>query len=360
MSLLPEKPLVFSPQLAATLGLEEAVLFQALSEVRCHQSGVSPHWIELNGDYLARLLPFWQESDVLRIALNLQHQGVLLTEKPQASDGVLRFALKDKLSQQARTRRSKNVAPGSKQMSQSWQPENDVITQLTQYGIPRAFIDTQVPEFITYWSERGEPHYSWGSKFLKQVVRLWREQQNREARQQGESPMSSDWRPSPDAIDILTGQAGISPNFVEDAIPEFILYWQDKGTRSSTWNSQFIHHVRKQWVRYTSTIEHQSDPRPIAADWQPGEDLFEVLKLANIPRTFAEQQLPGFVLYWRETGSPHNSWNTKFLQYIKRQWAYGQSNQMEPDNGKQQRPHRAVSTRNTSLVEDLTDRSWAS
>ena len=40
MSLIPEKPIVISPTLAATLGLEEAVLLQLLQECVAHGDGV--------------------------------------------------------------------------------------------------------------------------------------------------------------------------------------------------------------------------------------------------------------------------------------------------------------------------------
>jgi hypothetical protein len=45
-------------------------------------------------------------------------------------------------------------------------------------------------------------------------------------------------------MDILVNQGGINPNFIEDAVPEFILYWRDRGDVSSTWDSKFIQHVR--------------------------------------------------------------------------------------------------------------------
>ena len=375
MSLLPEKPLTFSPQLAATLGLEEAVLLQALIEIAHHRQSENPaasHWVEASSSYLASLLPFWQAAHIFQLAENLQQKGVIHIHHSQAGNaGSLKFSL-----DHSQPSASPSPAPsastaasspsGSHRITQDWQPEPDVVAQLNQYGIPHQFIQNILPEFITYWGERGEPHYSWGSKFLKHCLRLWREQQDRDAKQLRESAMHSSWRPSRDAMEILTRQAGINSNFIEDAIPEFILYWSERGNSSSTWNSRFVQHVRRQWLKYNATIEHDSDPHVMRPDWLPTEDLYEVLKLANIPREFAEQEIPAFVLYWRETGRAENSWNTKFLQYIKKRWSSSQpastlpaAMQANNDHGKRQSSAQPVSTRNRSIVEDLTDRSWA-
>ena len=49
--------------------------------------------------------------------------------------------------------------------------------------------------------------------------------------------------------------------------------------------------------------------------------MYDVLQMANISRQFADQLLPEFILYWQENGTPQCSWSTKFLQYVKRQWA---------------------------------------
>jgi len=244
-------------------------------------------------------------------------------------------------------------------IDRNWQPEPDLLQQLAQYGIPHRFSLDQVPEFVTYWLERGTPQYSWSAKFLKHVLRLWREEETRSHQMLREVCIDSDWRPSEDALDILTRQAAINANFVEDAIPEFILYWHERGDARSTWNSDFVRHVKRQWARFSATLEHDSDPHQLPADWQPSEDLFEVLRLANIPRTFAEQHIPEFILFWRESGQASSSWNTKFLQHIKRQWARHSAPEGRDSNERRKVADQPVSTRHRSLVDDLTDRSWA-
>ncbi len=368
MSLIPEKPLVISPSLAATIGLEEAVLLQALNELMCHghqehQGGYS--WLTTNPDQLLKLMPFWRLEDMQRIASSLRDKGILLiASAPLIESQELRFAFneRDGRTISAPTPAIVPVArPASRAISPDWQPELDVMRQLAQYNIPAEFCSAQIPEFVTYWTERGEPRYSWGSRFIKHVLRLWREQQTEDARRGQETTMNRDWQPSRDAFDILTRQAGINGNFVEDAIPEFVLYWMERGESASTWNSRFIMHVKRQWARFTSAMEHDTLPRPLCSDWQPSEELFEVLTLANIPRAFAERLVPEFVLYWRDSGQLFGSWNTKFLQQVKREWSRQQTaNSQDTNHGQQQRPHRSGSTRHRALIDEISDRSWAS
>lgn len=380
MSLIPEKPLVISPSLAATIGLEEAVLLQALNELMHHgepEPSKGYQWLSTNWHRLQKITPFWETEDIQRIVTNLRDKGILLlASAPFSESHELRFAFNELMMQdnipavQEQPQKSSQApyaqsAPqqkqGAKRLVPDWEPESEVIRQLAQYNIPAEFISAQLPEFITYWTERNEPQFSWGSKFIKHVLRLWREQQTETAKRSQQSSMNHDWQPSRDAMEILTRQAGINGNFVEDAIPEFILYWMERGDASNTWNSRFIMHVKRQWARFTTTMENDSEPRALPADWQPSEELYEVLNLANIHRSFAERLVPEFVLYWRDSGQIYNSWNTKFLQQVKRAWSRQQSGSTQvTNNGQQQRPNRSNSTRSSNLIDELSDRSWAS
>ncbi|MEP3857534.1 MAG: DnaT-like ssDNA-binding domain-containing protein [Porticoccus sp.] len=372
MSLLPEKPLIISPSLAATIGLEETVLLQLLNELMCHgkpERQGDYDWLNIDSGQLQKFAPFWSLADLQRVVGSLRDKGILLVASPPLTEAnLLRFAFNEQCTDNSNTAKpgkfpatlpTTPAHQSTRPISPDWRPENDVLQQLAQYNIPAAFIADQLPEFITYWTERGEPRYSWGSKFIKHVLRLWRAQQTETARRGQDTPISRDWQPSQDAMEILTRQAAINRNFVEDAIPEFVLYWLERGESSSTWNSRFIMHVKRQWARYTHTMEQDTMPRPLAADWQPREELFEVLTLANIPRDFAERLVPEFVLYWRDSGQLYGSWNTKFLQQVKREWSRHQTHTQDSSDGKKQRSDRPGSTRSRTLVDELSDRSWA-
>jgi len=372
MSLLPERPLLLSPQLAATLGLEEALLYQLLADLQSLGRGERHGgflWFGVECRQVQALLPFWTAQDIRRISHSLRDKGVLLVgDLPFGIDDEFRFAFNEKAAMESAGgdgREAPRASPSrvaertpARTLAADWAPAPDVVAQLGQYGIPADFVDGQIAEFITYWHERREPRHSWNAKFLKQTLRLWREEEVRSAQRGREIVMTADWQPSAEAVRILTEQTGININFIEDAVPEFILYWRERGERRSTWNSDFVRHVKRQWARFTLSLEHDSEPRPLIRDWQPSDDLFEVLKLANIPRDFAAAELPAFLLFWRENGQASSSWNTKFLQHVKRQWAR-RATERDSDHERQQRPGATVNTRHRSLVDDLTDRSWA-
>ena len=411
MSLIPDKPLLFFPQLAATLGLEGAVMIQTLKELIERDAG-HPNseivdgylWTEISGQNLACQLPFWTEADIARIIRQLHELGILLAEDlPCTTARSMRLAINERVAPGSATasprpasgitpntvsahrhaqvsprpdRNEESVAPPpvhtfttiAQPLPRQWQPDNDLLAQLAQYGIPRSFTLEQVGEFVTYWTERNEPRHSWGARFLKHVIRQWREQESRDYRLSQESVMTMDWRPSLEAMEILTVQAGINNNFVDDAIAEFILYWRERGISSDSWNSRFIQHVKRQWARFTNTLKHDQEPRPISPDWQPDAEVFDILHMANIDRRFAEELIPEFILYWRDNGQALSTWNTKFLQYVKRQWASLARSDSAGDNpsrypishhGTQQKSRRPGSTRNRDIAAELNDRSWA-
>jgi hypothetical protein len=149
-----------------------------------------------------------------------------------------------------------------------------------------------------------------------------------------------DWTPDAEAVAILQ-RGGISVPFIEDAVAEFALYWRENATPNTQWNTKFIAHVRRQWVKYTHALEHDTTPRPIPPDFQPDPACLDVLAMANIDIDFALAQLPEFLLYWQDRKEAHSSWNTKFLQHVKYKWAQHMQPAGQP------------------LLERLTDRSWA-
>ena len=262
---------------------------------------------------------------------------------------------------QSKIRTKEDTPRSAKSIGSSWQPQSDTLRQLAQLGVTDQFARQQIPQFVTYWRNRNISHHSWEAKFIKEVWREWQRAQTANFQKSKELPMSSDWRPSQDALNIRTGQGEINKNFVEDAIPEFILYWRSKGDLSSTWDSKFVQHVRHQWHFYSGIINQDTLPQPMSADWQPKESVYDVLQMANIERQFAEQLVAEFVLYWQENGSAQSSWSTKFLQYVKRQWARHTQPQVANKNyGKQHGSNPTSRIRDRNIIDALSDRSWAS
>ena len=92
-TLIPERPLLISPTLAATIGLEETVMLHVLGELIAMQHALAEpsadqqRWVELDPDQLQRVLPFWAPIDIRRIQSNLRELGLL-----KISEGLMQNA----------------------------------------------------------------------------------------------------------------------------------------------------------------------------------------------------------------------------------------------------------------------------
>jgi hypothetical protein len=378
-SLIPERPLLISPTLAATIGLDEAVLLHVLSELLLQHPPLwrqQKRWAEVPEADLCRALPFWSISQTMKVLQSLQDLGLLLCEPVPGRVQSRLFAInqcdtaapRDQVSAPAipaapiktsgaplpgptlsgatvfaPKTRTGYLQPGTggaaTLIAADWRPDDTLLQLCAQRNIPRDFIEREVPSFIMYWRERGKVQYSWHQTFLNWIVSRWEKQRSFQGAKELETTMHQDWLPSEDAVSILE-HAGVSLSFIEDAVPEFVLYWRERGVSNSEWNSKFIAHVRRQWVKYTHALEHDTTPRPIPANFQPDPACLDVLSMANIDLDFALAQLPEFILYWQDRKEAQSSWNTRFLQHVKYKWAQ----QMQP---------------NQPLLDKLTDRSWA-
>ncbi|MDX1490302.1 MAG: DnaT-like ssDNA-binding domain-containing protein [Pseudohongiellaceae bacterium] len=385
-SLIPERPLVISPTLAQTIGLEEAVMLHVLSELMAHRDGRFKNglkWVALSQDVLAEAFPFWALIDLKRVQGSLQELGLILVED---EGGRSYFAINQKqesssksavvqspLSEKATEDRSVNTGgsthreifdaantSGASRIPPDWQPGQDWIKQCKQHNIPEDFIRELVPGFVLYWRDRGDTRFSWGNSFYKWAVREWRQAQSRKGAREIDTLMSPDWLPSSDAMSILEN-AGINRAFIEDAVPEFVLYWRERGAQEGQWNTRFIDHIRRQWAKYSSTVDVDNQPRIIPADWQPSAECFDILSLAQIDESFAREKVKEFVLYWRDAQQAHASWNTRFLQYIKYQWARRLENAVNVSGTNA--INESFTEQGTQAVgkayKRFTDRSWA-
>ena len=365
-SLISERPIVVSPTLAATIGLEEAVLLQVLHDAAQFGNRTPGPWREIAKEDLLRLLPFWTERDCQRVSASLRDKGVLaITSAPLDQGDRLRFSLETVAHAStpqpaAPQRQAQKFTAGKTLMANRWQPDDELLRQLALHGISREFADAQLEEFILYWSDRGDPAYSWNAKFRSHVIRRWREHEAAAAEPDDRPrPIRPDWRPDHDALEILE-RAGVDAGFIEESIPEFLLYWTERGEAARTWNSRFVSHVKRQWARLSATLELDGEPRRMHAQWQPKGDVFDILHMANIDHDFARALVPEFVMYWCDAGELHPSWNSKFLQHVKYQWARSHALPgTENGHANRQGPGGGGSTRARSLVEDLSDRSWA-
>jgi DnaT DNA-binding domain len=374
-SLVPERQLVFSPGLASTIGLEEAILLQQLQELLHHgqpqlQGGFS--WLSVERTVLLRCLPFWQPIDLQRIVRALVDKGIVLVESPPLhSSERLIFALNEPASTVAQPQHKPQPPPPRRSaglLPRHWSPSEDLLQLLAlNHSIPRQFALDQLEDFVFYWRERGEPSHAWENKFRQHVTSHWRRHQQDQAeafRVTEATNLDNSWRPSADALEILQ-RSEVDPQFIEQAIPEFVLYWRERVAAQGRpapreLNSKFIQHIRIQWVKYNSALEHSTEPKRISDLWQPAEDVFDILVMSHIDAQFARSLIPEFIMYWKDSNQAHTSWNTKFIQHVKYHWA----KQHQMDQAGQNHAEKAGSsdtgrTRDRSLEQDLTDTSWA-
>lgn len=353
-SWLPSPTLTVPADIAMIAGVEAALLYAVLGQMaiaRTPQEQHGFHWYTVSDAELKHFTPFWQPRDIQRLGAQLRELNlIVIASAPFEVSRLLKYALKPLASKSpAAPQPAIGAASTLKVIAPHWQPDRDTLMQLAQHTIPENFALEQVGEFITYWRERNEPSRSWEAKFFNHVLHKWRDYQAKQINKPQTSLMHKDWRPSEDAIDVLTRHAQINREFVEDAIAEFVLFWREQGSASDNWNRRFRDHVTRQWAKYHAALEHDTTPRRIPEGWQPSRDVYDVLRLANIDLQFATELIPEFVIYWRDSNQVHSSWNTRFLQYAKRRWA----------QRSQENQHQQSATRDLSLESLVTDRSWA-
>ncbi len=129
--------------------------------------------------------------------------------------------------------------------------------------------------------------------------------------------MVTDWCPREHFVAMLIA-AGLPANYDwEPDWKDFVLYWQHNpncpALNQSQWESKFrtaVLHNRKHAI---------SQPTALPVDWEPSVDCWERLRAEGYDTVHLELDvLPAFTLYWRDDGAPQRSWNTKFVEWVRR------------------------------------------
>ena len=293
---MTDSKISFSIEIANTIGLEEAILLEYLKE--------NESLDKISLKQINTHLGFWNENRTSDLLNKLIKRGLVMESNLR---GTIYFS-------------SKKPNQVSKPIIENtWMPEKEVFDQITEYGIPEDFANLQIDDFKKLNEERNQKDKNWGVKFLRFVIKKWRHQEVEENKKKKMKPMEKTWLPDDDALEILI-KSGINEDFIDKEIPEFILYWTERKEESDIWNSKFIAHIRRQWGRFKDVKENDDLPSKMTSEWRPNEDFFDILELTDIPREFAENTKPEFIMYWKETGQSLNSWNSKFLQHVKYNW----------------------------------------
>jgi hypothetical protein len=387
-SLLPERPLIISPTLAATIGLEEAVMLQVLAELIhgkeiCRRaSNPSLEWAVLSDSDFQTAFPFWGTVDIRRVQNSLQNLGLIVVDQiaesrtsfyaiddpsnESADNNFARIQSAPSMQPEVSRVAAKNPTPsipssGSASLIEpNWQPSLDWIKKCQQHNVPEEFVNALIPEFVSYWRDRAQARFSWGNAFYKHVLKEWRNEQTRKGAFELATEMSATWRPSEDAVGILE-ISDINSSFIEDAIPEFVLYWRERGMVNGAWNTKFIEHIRRQWAKFSASFGYDDTPKAIQANWLPSNDCFEILQLAEIDEEYARSKIPEFVMYWKDSQQVKSSWNTVFLQFIKQDWARQLKQAEGADVGYAENQSLVGSSqqRVKERFQRIADRSWA-
>ncbi|MGZ4955289.1 MAG: DnaT-like ssDNA-binding domain-containing protein [Methylobacter sp.] len=73
----------------------------------------------------------------------------------------------------------KTGAAKKQKIAADWQPSDRCVELIARAGIPQAFADRLVDEFVLYWQERGEKRHGWEATFLNHVKSQFEKQQGR-------------------------------------------------------------------------------------------------------------------------------------------------------------------------------------
>ena len=247
-SLIPDRQLTFSPELAETIGLEEAILLQALGS---HLNGAED-WTPLSLTTMQKALSFWSLDHIAALIAKLVALGIIHQQASQDPNVVLLSAAPDIAGEPQGSFHASAATPSYEYPD--WQPSDDLIELLVMnHGIPRTFIESAQASFTFSNGSEAE------TQFRQHILARWRDTQRQEAKQPSAhafeistpAPFDRDWTPSQDALDILA-QADIDIIFAESVRAEFILYWGERGGPPKEVNSRFVEHVRRRWLKHTS------------------------------------------------------------------------------------------------------------
>ena len=75
------------------------------------------------------------------------------------------------------------------------------------------------------------------------------------------------------------------------------------GEENKPWslNAKFVEHIRRRWAKFEASFNLDDTPRVISDDWQPSEDCYEILGLAEIDEQYARNRVPEFIMYWKDS-----------------------------------------------------------
>ena len=136
--------------------------------------------------------------------------------------------------------------------------------------------------------------------------------------------LDNDWYPAKETFEIIK-MTDMPENFCNLKLKEFKVYWIERGQKKNNWNSAFIDFLRREWVKDINS--EKKLPHTIDENWYPDEDVFDILNLSEINKESALKYLKEFILYWKDKGEALTTWNSKFIDHVKRRQLMSENNE---------------------------------
>ena len=333
-SLLPEKPILVYPSLAATIGLEEATMLSMLDDLTRQQTGTNSQdyqWFSLKAQLIQEHLPFWDALDIQRVSQRLRDLGlILLRSAPYTQSQSIDFAFNQQaaMPQDSITHSTPNQRQSSAHatlIAANWKPDNETMIALGQLNIPEHFAREQVPEFVHYWRESGESQRSWGSKFIQHVKRQWTFHTTRMARNNRAITLPQDWQPSKE-LQAQIANEGIPSTFTQKVLNKFRLYHQRSGTTHINWDMPFFSWVKEEWQKQDTPFIENKKATSMQADWKPDQHTLDYLHVSyGIDSRFIQESIPEFIHKWIEKKAIYSEWGRIFAEHVIEQWRFVQA-----------------------------------
>ena len=164
--------------------------------------------------------------------------------------------------------------------------------------------------------------------------------------------LDNDWYPAKETFEIIK-MTDIPDDFCDLKLKEFKVYWIERGQKKNNWNSAFIDYLRREWTKEINS--EKKLPHTINENWYPDEDVFDILNLSEIDKESALQYLQEFILYWKDKGEAFTTWNSKFIDHVKRRQLM--SNNIENNEGNKGYSEPGKYTQDFKTRKD--DSNWA-
>ena len=286
--------LSFSKEIAETIGLEEAIIFELIKSNSIKRASFKQ---------LKKNLTFLSEKKIIGALDKLEKLNLIEKSRDYYSLKIIK---------------TRSVSRSFLQKNHQSSFLREIIFQAKQLGVKKKTVKDNLEKIKKDISSNRKESLV-RDDILKFLI-MEQNKLNRTAYLPNKKiTIEKTWNPNVDALSILKS-SGVSEEFINNSIPEFILYWREKNFKSDSWNSLFVSHVRKEWAKFTHKINDKNKPQLMTDDWKPDESCYDVLKLSRIKKKFAEQQLAEFRIFWIDSKEIMTSWNSKFIQHVKFKW----------------------------------------